>query len=67
MVKKKYILFYNKKQHIHFENLSFGGQNIERIGEDCPTKSFKFLGHLVDDQLTWKYHINHIAKKNKLG
>ena len=61
--KTKYILFYNQNHHIHFDNLIFGGQIIERIGEDCPTKYFKFLGNLIDDTLTWSYHISSIIKK----
>ena len=64
MLKKtRYILFYNKNHHIHFGTLLFGNQTIERIGEDCPAKSFRFLGHMVDDLLTWKYHLKHISKK----
>ena len=64
MLKKtKYILFYNKKHHTHFGTLLFGNQTIERIGEDCPTKTFKFLRHVLDDLLTWKYHLKHISKK----
>ena len=45
--------------------LHFGGQTIERVGEDCPNKSVKFLGHYLDDKLNWKYQILNIAKKVK--
>ena len=38
--KTKYMLFYNKNHHIHFNNLNFAGDPIERIGEDCQTKFF---------------------------
>lgn len=28
-----------------------------------PTKCFKFLGHLIDENLSWKYHIEHVHNK----
>ena len=61
--KTKYMLFYNKKHHIHCKYLYFAGGPIERIGEDCTTKYFKFLGMLIDDQLSWKYHLASIRAK----
>ena len=44
--KTKYILFRNPTQKVNFANLSLriNGQNIERIGNDCNIKSFKFVG-----------------------
>ena len=57
------MLFYNKRHHIHFKNLYFAGDIIERLGEDCETKYFKFLGTLIDDQLNWTYHIAAIKTK----
>ena len=59
------MLFYNQKSHIHYKKLLFAGDEIERIGEDCNTKSFKFLGTLIDDQLTWSHHLSSL--KNKLN
>ena len=58
------MLFHNHKNHIHYKDF-FAGDSIERIGEDCNTKSFKFLGTLIDDQLTWSYHLSSL--KNKLN
>ena len=60
--KKKYMLFYNQKTHIHYKNLLFAGDVIERIGEDCNIKSFKFLGTLIDDQLTWSHHLSPLKQ-----
>ena len=51
------MLFYNQKTHIHYKNLLYAGDVIERIGGDCKTKSFKFLGTLIDDQLSWPHHL----------
>ena len=61
--KTKYILFKPKKYHIHFEKLNFGGEEIERIGENCKVTAFKFLGHWVDDNLNWDFHTNKLLNK----
>ena len=37
----------------------------DRICQGCEENSFKFVGHHLDEFLTWDYHINHI--KNKLS
>ena len=34
-----------------------------RIGEDLPLKSFKFVGLVIDEKLSWKYHINKLKSK----
>ena len=44
-------------------SLKIGSEVIDRIGEDCKEKSFKFLGHLIDETLSWEYHIAHVKKK----
>ena len=59
------MLFFNQNHHIHYKNLYFAGDIIERIGEDCKIKSFKILGTLIDDQLNWVHHLNSL--KNKLN
>ena len=48
--KTKYILFRKPTQKVNFTNLRLGinGQNIERIGNDCKIKSFKFVGIHLD-------------------
>jgi hypothetical protein len=61
--KTKYILFKNKTDHVHLDPLLIGGKPIDRIGEDCTEKSFKFLGHVLDENLTWIYHAKHIQTK----
>ena len=43
--------------------MQIGGTTIEQIGTHCQQKYFKFVGHVLDDKLTWEGHIEHIAKK----
>ena len=63
--KTKYILFRNPTQKVDFANLSLriNGQNIERIGNDCNIKSFKFVGIHLDEYLQWDAHIQHVRCK----
>ena len=61
--KTKFILFKKQSCHLHLGELYIGGEAIDRIGENCNEKSFKFLGHHLDENLTWNHHINHVHKK----
>jgi hypothetical protein len=63
--KTKYILFRDKKQIVNFSelDLKIDGENIERIGENCKDKYFKFVGLFLDEHLTWNYHAQHIRGK----
>ena len=45
-----------KKKHLFCLKIN-GGQAIE------PVKYTKFLGLYIDDELTWKYHLNLVATK----
>ena len=57
------MVFTAKGRHLHHEVVTFGGTKIERIGRDCNTKSFKFLGHWIDDSLNWNDHFQKLATK----
>ena len=46
-------------------NLQIGDTIIDRVGENCKETSIRFLGLLVDDSLTFTYHIKKL--KIKLG
>ena len=67
--KTKYVLLRSKNMNVDFSNLSLkiGDQNIERIGEDCVTKSFKFVGLHLDEYLSWNHQINHVYSKLSSG
>ena len=62
--KTKYMLFRNKNMPLdHSLSLKIGLETLERYGEDCKTKSFKFVGHHLDEFLNWKYHISVVRRK----
>ena len=63
--KTKYILFKKQDRKVDLSNysLKIGNECIERIGHDCEEKSFKFLGHHIDENLSWEFHISHVKKK----
>ena len=57
------MLFKAPSCHLHVGELLIGGKFISRIGEDFKEKSFKFLGHHIDENLTWVHHMDHVNKK----
>ena len=36
---------------------------IDQIGSNCKEKYFKFVGHVLDDSLSWVGHVEHLCKK----
>ena len=67
--KTKYILFRKKNMPVNFSSLTLkiGEEIVERIGSECPTKFFKFVGHHLDEFLTWEQHINYVHGKLASG
>ena len=66
MFPKLNICYLDKKNKtIDFQNLkiNIGSEVLERIGFDCPTKSYKFVGHHLDEHVTWEPHISHVHSK----
>ena len=43
--------------------LSIGGEIIERLWNEYPTKSFKFVGVNYDENLSLNTHINKLKSK----
>ena len=39
------------------------GELIEAIDGDKEDKAVKFLGVFIDENLSWKYHLNHISNQ----
>ena len=65
VAKTKYITFCPKNCKVNLNDftLHIGEKLIDRIGEDLPVKSFKFVGLNIDENLSWKHHINKIKSK----
>ena len=62
--KTKYIVFRNPKMSFHNDiTIKIGNEVVERVGHNCPIKSFKFVGIMIDEFLSWTFHINHLAHK----
>ena len=63
--KTKYIIFRPNNAHIIPQDLEIkiNGQSVERIGNNTTNKTFKFLGIHIDENITWKSHINYICSK----
>ena len=53
----------NVKTNLDGLKLIIGDKMIDQVGTDCKEKYFKFVGHVLDDNLTWAGHIEHICKK----
>ena len=60
--KTKFMLFSDKNLQTQLE-LRIGGKSIEQVGTGCNEKYFKFVGHVLDDKLSWEGHVEHICKK----
>ena len=56
------MLFSEKNIQPNLE-LFIGGKSIEQVGTGCKERYFKFVGHVLDDKLSWEGHVEHICKK----
>ena len=67
--KTKFIIFRNRNMKLPNENicLKIGSESLERIGFDMPLKNFKFLGHIIDEHLSWADHISYVRGKISSG
>ena len=55
--KTKLMVFHRKQKHVDEINVQINGTKIERV------ESFNFLGIMLDENLTWKSHIEMVGKK----
>ena len=60
--KTKFMIFSDKNVQTQLE-LRIGGKSIEQVGTGCKEQYFKFVGHVLDDKLSWEGHVEHICKK----
>ena len=63
--KIKYIIYRPNTINLLTTNIQIkiNDQPIERIGNNMNNKAFKFLGIHIDENITWKSHINYICTK----
>ena len=63
--KTKYMLFagQNKNNDLANLKLQIDGKCVDQVGNNCKEKYFKFVGHVLDENLTWEGHVEHLAKK----
>ena len=63
--KTKYMLFQEKENNSNVGTLQLklGNKIVEQVGTNCPEKYFKFVGHVLDDSLSWIGHVEHVCKK----
>ena len=62
--KTKYMLFQDKKlnSNVNTLQIKIGEQIVEQVGSNCKEKYFKFVGHVLDDKLSWEGHVEHLCK-----
>ena len=61
--KTKFMLFSEKSLQLQDVTLKIGNQTIQQVGSNCKEKYFKFVGHFLDDKLSWQGHVEHVCKK----
>ena len=63
--KTKYMLFQEKENNSNVGTLQLksGNKIVEQVGTNCTEKYFKFVGHVLDDSLSWIGHVEHVCKK----
>ena len=53
----------NKVKDLQNLKIQIDGKYVDQIGNSCKEKYFKFVGHVLDENLTWEGHTEHLAKK----
>ena len=63
--KTRYMLISSPKANIPTEqgSISIGGIKLQRVGNAEQEQYVKFLGILLDEKLTWKFHIDYVNNK----
>ena len=57
------MIFSDTNSNVGTNTLQIGNQSVEQVGTNCEEKYFKFVGHVLDDKLSWEGHLEHISKK----
>ena len=59
------MLFSEKNAKLNLQGLTIkiGDKFVEQVGTNCTEKYFRFVGHVLDDKLSWVGHVEHVCKK----
>ena len=55
--KTKYMVFHTRNKSVKYPSLLINGKAIERVTQ------FNFLGLILESNMSWNLHINHISLK----
>ena len=61
--KTKFMLFSDKDMQECTNHLRIGNKSVEQVGTHCKEKYFKFVGHVLDDRMSFEGHVQHVSKK----
>ena len=59
--KTKYMIFSDLNLQIGTNDLHIGNQSVEQVGTNCSEKYFKFVGHVLDDKMSWEARMNNTS------
>ena len=59
--KTKFMVFHTRNKSVSYPSLKINGKLIERVTQ------FNFLGLILESNMSWNLHINHISPKNFKG
>ncbi len=61
--KTNYMIFQNKNACDYDNKILLGNHHLERVGYGCKETTIKYVGILIDDNLSFKEHALHVHKK----
>ena len=65
--KTRVMVFKNKGQHVHYQDLYLQNNLIERVGENCKENFVRFLGVWIDENMTFSGHLLKLKSKLTSG
>ena len=61
--KTKYMLFKNHREHIDHGKVFINREEVHRVGKGLKQETYKYLGVLIGEDLTFSEHVNRIKGK----
>ena len=53
----------NLPANLSDSRIAIDNTKLDRVGNDCTEKYFKFVGIRLDEKLSWEFQIDHIVRK----